>query len=699
MKKILACLLVVCMLVTLMPFTAFAEGEIVDEAGLKAAAATGGEITTGAFIDIAEPIVVEKDLTIHVGGTIQQQNADGVYQAEALFIVKGAKLTIYGTDGQIQYAGAGSTFVLQDGASLELNGGTYIADRCFWNDNIPTSLIAAESGTSAVLVNGGFNCYVEGGVYIYEGAVMTGEGSMTILGGSFCVDPTPYLGENAVAIYELDQWKVLLLAAEYSKEFAAILDEDQTLPVKRYQPTQEEGTEFLVEALYMMHYDEETGPLFSFYGSTYDYESNTICVSNRDLSETHRVKLKFVYDAAIKEQVDALIETLPEGTYHEEEDYYEPYFFQVSDLELFNYWMTCNESNDWFNVNNLINYSAEFKELIDYRNYRLDARAGDGGYFFTMAYGIADFSYDGTVYASNEIGVNADHILYVSSGLTTEEEMLAAAQKRLDNYFGTGKVVVEQLTDEEKIETGYTDPVDCSVFKTTINDQTYYFKAVPDSTKWIVPSYRNVDVLSEVEVRSDSTAEFPLDAMIAVEQLTEGMEYEWITSNLNLNEHETYDINLFSDSTNDYVTKLERGSFEVQIPITETLIGKDLAVYYVDVDGNVEEYEVTVKDGKASFLTDHFSAYTLATPVELPEAESHNYVWNEETGSYVCECGVTYIQTLDLDGDGSATTADAIQLLRTIDRVGDLPAYLADINSDGKVKVFDAVRYLQLLNS
>ena len=40
--------------------------------------------------------------------------------------------------------------------------------------------------------------------------------------------------------------------------------------------------------------------------------------------------------------------------------------------------------------------------------------------------------------------------------------------------------------------------------------------------------------------------------------------------------------------------------------------GKRIVAYYVDKQGNVETHEVTVKDGKATITTDHFSEYTLA---------------------------------------------------------------------------------------
>lgn len=70
--------------------------------------------------------------------------------------------------------------------------------------------------------------------------------------------------------------------------------------------------------------------------------------------------------------------------------------------------------------------------------------------------------------------------------------------------------------------------------------------------------------------------------------------------------------------------ELEDGSFEVRIPLSEKLKGKDLVAYYVDDNGNKEEHEVTIKEGYAVFNTNHFSTYTLAekpaeTPIETPD--------------------------------------------------------------------------------
>ena len=50
--------------------------------------------------------------------------------------------------------------------------------------------------------------------------------------------------------------------------------------------------------------------------------------------------------------------------------------------------------------------------------------------------------------------------------------------------------------------------------------------------------------------------------------------------------------------------------------ISEDYKGKDLIVYYITSEGAKEEHEVIVKDGYASFETNHFSTYVLAEKAE-----------------------------------------------------------------------------------
>lgn len=87
-------------------------------------------------------------------------------------------------------------------------------------------------------------------------------------------------------------------------------------------------------------------------------------------------------------------------------------------------------------------------------------------------------------------------------------------------------------------------------------------------------------------------------------------------------------MKLFSNSIDNYITKLDDGTFEVKLPIKEELKDKNLTVYYVDDNNKIEEHKVTIKDGYAIFTTNHFSIYTLAeqtsTVEEQPEENKTN---------------------------------------------------------------------------
>ena len=64
------------------------------------------------------------------------------------------------------------------------------------------------------------------------------------------------------------------------------------------------------------------------------------------------------------------------------------------------------------------------------------------------------------------------------------------------------------------------------------------------------------------------------------------------------------------------VTKLENGSFEVKLPISEELKGMELSVWYLDENDVAVEHPADFEKapGFAVFTTNHFSVYTLAAP-------------------------------------------------------------------------------------
>ena len=696
-KAWLACLLAVAMLLSLVPMAALAADDAVtDEAGLRAAIAEGGEITIGADFTIADTVTIDKDVVINLDGYSVSLPAGMNISAEAAFIVNGADVVIGadGHGGHISYAGSGSLFKLVAAADATTSVAVH-SGYCTAHDNwiegeqlYPASLftVSAPAGTvkpTVALYGGGFSSTVldpEQGWGVPTGPLVSGDAAdFTIYGGSYSVDPQDYIADGAISFEQSwgDEWRVLSESEEMSDEFRAILNEDGAYVVNRYEPKTEDDVWYLYDALMMQWWSQEQGPYFDFYMATYDLDEKMMFVSLVDndgnILETHNVPFVFEYDAALKTEVDKLIADMPEG--EDMGEWVEPYYFAVNDLELINYWLTCSEEVD--NINLLINYSGEFKKFIGYKNFRLDARMGDGSMLFTATAGIAEFAYNGTVYGSKEFGARAEHILYVADDAS---DVVAAAQARVDAYLGEGKVTLENVGtvlhaleymhyendwewheqnpngtfDEYKAagncpqindiaaETG-TEGVlaDDICVKTEINGMLYYMVIKKDSDKIVTPVYQNVDVDTAIAVKTENTA-VPLDTMLQVEKLESGAEYDKIMDVLDVDASVSFDIKLRSDSLDTYVTKLDNGEFEVKMPVPEDMKGEDLTVYYVDAQGKVTPHAVTPEGNYATFVTDHFSIYTLAAAADdSAHSHAHSDKWDsdEDNHWHACSCG------------------------------------------------------------
>ena len=300
------------------------------------------------------------------------------------------------------------------------------------------------------------------------------------------------------------------------------------------------------------------------------------------------------------------------------------------------------------------------------------------------------------------LAVLGNHIIYVPNETESTREALAqAVQKRVDEYVGENKVkitagegtvqdfyknnserMVKELQNkidaenskekpdinlineykgliewyrdyynEEYFKESYNDPKGDHYFlrsaeggfwfTATVNGEDYEFIVIKDSSKMITPKYKTADVKTNVEISSTST-EIPLDTAVEVEKVTEGSEYEKIVKVLDVEEHAIFDLKLFSRTLNKYVKKLVDGSFEVKIPIPENLRNKKLAVYFVDENSNIEEYEVKVEGEYAVFTTKHFSTYTLAEEIiEEKPSENNNNNSNENSTNNIKPEGTT----------------------------------------------------------
>ena len=368
-------------------------------------------------------------------------------------------------------------------------------------------------------------------------------------------------------------------------------------------------------------------------------ETYTKC-SATDFSGNYypNVTINYIYDKNTKKVVDSIVSKLEERVYN------------VSDLEIISYWL-----NGGF----ILYHSNDLMSTLDYKNFEnfsFDVRAGDNSSFNTIEAGILKFIYNDTIYfMADFVEVDGNNIIYVEDN-TDSNDLMKSAQTRIDNYFGKDKVklvdtgnleefldsyvldnqdiidemyeynesmknlpgyvaktkeeIANQLKDEMRSMVSDILKENEHIYKVIIGDNTYYTLIRSDSSKMVETTYRTSDILTDVSI-SSSNKTIPYDALVNVRKITDGETYKKILDILKLTNSEMYDLKLFSKSLDNYVSKLVNGNFEVRIPIKDEYKNKNLVAYYVDDNGKVTEYEVTVKDGYAIFNTDHFSIYTL----------------------------------------------------------------------------------------
>lgn len=359
---------------------------------------------------------------------------------------------------------------------------------------------------------------------------------------------------------------------------------------------------------------------------------------DKDDQEDKEIEIVYNYDKDVKKVVDNLIDTMGNKT-----------TFKLTDMEIINYFLYGSEDS------NLSSFSLDFRKALNYKNFELDVRGGDEHPFFKENIGIAEFIYNNTVYSYKDgFGVSAEQIIYIDNNATdikeaikkritdtfgnvnievldgsTVENFLESERnsakeiynQNLSYYQGQGYTSAEQYAEKYMNDNYYNDDatyhflLSSSVLENyyilKINNKEYNFAVIKDSSKINNNlNYLTIDTKTNVEINTLSA--LPLDTLIKVAKLTSGEEYDKIVKILNTTNLDMFDLKLFSKSADNYITKLEDGTFEVKLPISEELKDKNLVVYYVTSEGKIEEYEVIVKDGFAIFKTNHFSIYSLA---------------------------------------------------------------------------------------
>lgn len=491
----------------------------------------------------------------------------------------------------------------------------------------------------------------------YEGMVF--DTSYVNEEGTACTLRMYTYGENYNQII-LEQHIVnIVYDKKMSDDFKSVLENGKFV-INSVKPNTEEEWWSLSEVLFM---SMKENPWYISYEEEDLSALDLTIIDSNGYPETHRVETVFNYDKNIKKVADEILKKIPEN----EE-------FMVKDFELINYWLNGGKNETLGGAGKFDNYSGELKALAENKNFNIivDDRMGANDEFSTLRGGIALLQYNGVTYGIRHcIEIIGNHILYVPDDTaSTKEALLSAIQKRVDEYAGRGKVKItagegtileyytnasikekQELQDKIAAEKAKENPnkvliyqlemqlsyVDEYIqyfldsyndpegeynflksaeggywFKATIDGEDYEFIVVKDSSKMITPLHKTADIATNIEISSTSTS-VPLDTAIEAQKLITGEEYERIMKILNVKENDTFDLRLYSNSLEKYITKLEDGNFEVRIPLSDKFKNKsELWVYYVDENKGVLEYSVEIKDGYAMFTTDHFSIYTLS---------------------------------------------------------------------------------------
>lgn len=441
----------------------------------------------------------------------------------------------------------------------------------------------------------------------------------------------------------------LVYLTEKSDAFKKLLNKDGKLVIDAVKPRNEDEFNILFELLV-----SKDNPELGYVPSNLadDYSAMDLTINNGTANqETHRVNIVYNYDKEVQKKLQGFVDNFPRDIE----------FFHVRDLELINYWIN-NVGSD--NTDNLDAYSGELKEAVNNNNieYYVSNRAGADYLLCAFRLGMAVFKYNGCVYYLDEtLGTQAEKVIYVPDTTgNSKEELIAAAQKRINDYLGNSSTVkvsyagtaydvwVESQYEETRGMWEQDDPdMTLDEFRGTgniymgtytnfddeiagvagVTETDYVFLITvkvdnkensfnvlirKDSSKMVTPSYKTADMNTNIEISSTSTS-VPLDAYIQASKITSGAEYEKILKLLGVEENAMFDLKLYSGSLGKYVSKLEDGTFIVKIPVPDNLKNKTLKAYYTTGSGEPEVYEVEVtEDGYAIFSTKHFSIYTLA---------------------------------------------------------------------------------------
>ena len=336
--------------------------------------------------------------------------------------------------------------------------------------------------------------------------------------------------------------------------------------------------------------------------------------------ESHTIDLEFVEaDPEKQAAIDDAIEKIGKKSFKS----------YIEDLEFVNYFFYYGRSHSISNNYNSASIKRDFDKLVDNKHisYYLIEQGGLGDRFMEEWGGGMQLYYDGVGYSSGyDLGYTTTkrNAIYISDDTPdTAEAYVAAAQKRINDYFGEDSgIVVSYL---EKAENGaekwlkdYFDLTgfDGNYYRITHKDKEEDVLILKNSSKMQDSIFFASDVNNNVDV-SSGNANYPSDTVVSSDDNEEILEkYKAVIEKLGLKVAKAIDISLYSPTIGD-ITNFDGVDFNVSVPIGSEYAGKKLFAFFISDDGQVEMHPVTMDDFIAIFGADHFSTYIIA---EVDEA-------------------------------------------------------------------------------
>ncbi len=247
-------------------------------------------------------------------------------------------------------------------------------------------------------------------------------------------------------------------SATMSEEFSKVLTDGKVV-LDFAKPTSMED-EMIYVALenFLLHIED-----FDFINYSYQFDISTFpsdfskidltrfsLNENRHIEseETHTVDVVWNYDEDVLKEAKSIVENFPD-------EWSTGIYLELSDLELINYCVYNKPLHNNYN-GPLANYSSQLKDAVGGSNFYFDVQLHGQAdpLFYTGNGGNGRLMHNNIGYcAVGVVSAKADHAIYVPENTPdTKDALIAAAQKRVDDYIGKNVI---KITDSEETVSAY----------------------------------------------------------------------------------------------------------------------------------------------------------------------------------------------------------------------------------------------------